>query len=570
MPLTLRRAVVPSTADAPRSRHAAGKGKGKRVRYLWVAGVLALSMMCMLVGCSRTPLFGADDGGGGGAGGAGPARRLSSTSCPPKDQLMAGVTSDGGKVVVGFCIILYCFVGLAMVCDDYFEPALGVISERLGLTPDVAGATFLAAGSSAPELFTSVGDAFGPANSIGMGTIVGSAMFNILVIVALSAAVAGGELHIDWRPVSRDVTFYCSSIVMLAIFFDDGVVNFAEALVMVLGYVVYVLFMKFNSRVLGKCGKRPPACLGGGGKGAGGAKVQPEEEAANAAAAAAAVASLSKNLPAAEGLPQLSPQGAAALAPLNDSIVVRAKSALDLEAEAQKAQEGGEGPGGEGGGGGGAVVAAGGDDDDDDEGGKFDVPDSLAGKLWFAFVFPYTGGFHVSIPECEEEEAQKYCYVAFFMCIVWIGALCFLMVMAATEVGCVLNVSPTLMGILVLSIGTSVPDAIGSMIASRKGEADMAVANAIGSNVFDILLGLGLPWMLRAVIEGEDTVVDKNGIKESVGILFGTVWLFLGVLVFNRWKMTKQLGLMLFFLYVIYVAYNIAKAATEDTTPGAV
>ena len=496
----------------------------------------------------------------------------------PGRRLNAGAPTtcvgDGApEIAASFAVIAFCFLGLAIVCDEFFQPSLEIISEELNLSPDVAGATFLAAGSSAPELFTSVGDVFGPANSMGLGTIVGSAMFNILVIVALSAAVAGGELHIDWRPVSRDVTFYCSSIVMLAIFFDDGVVNFAEALVMVLGYVVYVLFMKFNSRVLGKCGKRPPACLGGGGKGAGGAKVQPEEEAANAAAAAAAVASLSKNLPAAEGLPQLSPPGAAALAPLNDSIVVRAKSALDLEAEAKKAQEGGEGPGGEGGGGGGAVVAAGGggdDDDDDDEGGKFDVPDSLAGKLWFAFVFPYTGGFHVSIPECEEEEAQKYCYVAFFMCIVWIGALCFLMVMAATEVGCVLNVSPTLMGILVLSIGTSVPDAIGSMIASRKGEADMAVANAIGSNVFDILLGLGLPWMLRAVIEGEDTVVDKNGIKESVGILFGTVWLFLGVLVFNRWKMTKQLGLMLFFLYVIYVAYNIAKAATEDTTPGAV
>lgn len=43
----------------------------------------------------------------------------------------------------------------------------------LGLTPDVAGATFLAAGSSAPELFTSIADVFGPSNAIGMGTIVG-------------------------------------------------------------------------------------------------------------------------------------------------------------------------------------------------------------------------------------------------------------------------------------------------------------------------------------------------------------------------------------------------------------
>merc|ERR1719316_508371 len=85
------------------------------------------------------------------------------------------------------------------------------------------------------------------------------------------------------------------------------------------------------------------------------------------------------------------------------------------------------------------------------------------------------------------------------MSILWIGALCYIMVACATEVGQVLSINPVLMGILVLSIGTSVPDAIGSMIAARKGEADMAIANAIGSNVFDILLGLGLPWFLRSI-----------------------------------------------------------------------
>lgn len=46
-------------------------------------------------------------------------------------------------------------------------------AQVLRLTPDVAGATFLAAGSSAPELFTAIADVFGPSNSIGIGTIVG-------------------------------------------------------------------------------------------------------------------------------------------------------------------------------------------------------------------------------------------------------------------------------------------------------------------------------------------------------------------------------------------------------------
>ena len=69
-------------------------------------------------------------------------------------------------------------------------PSLEAISEKLHLSEDVAGATFMAAGSSAPELFTSVvGVAF--ETDVGVGTIVGSAVFNILIIIALTAALAG-------------------------------------------------------------------------------------------------------------------------------------------------------------------------------------------------------------------------------------------------------------------------------------------------------------------------------------------------------------------------------------------
>jgi Ca2+/Na+ antiporter len=48
--------------------------------------------------------------------------------------------------------------------------------------------------------------------------------------------------------------------------------------------------------------------------------------------------------------------------------------------------------------------------------------------------------------------------------------------------------------------GTSVPDALSSLFVAQDGEGDMAVSNAIGSNVFDILMGLGLPWTISAAI----------------------------------------------------------------------
>lgn len=48
------------------------------------------------------------------------------------------------------------FWAIAIVCDDYFVPCLEIICDKMGLQSDVAGATFMALGSSAPELFASV------------------------------------------------------------------------------------------------------------------------------------------------------------------------------------------------------------------------------------------------------------------------------------------------------------------------------------------------------------------------------------------------------------------------------
>lgn len=62
------------------------------------------------------------------------------------------------------------FVALAIVCDEFFVPSLGVLTEKLDISDDVAGATFMAAGGSAPELFTSVIGVFIAKSNVGIGT----------------------------------------------------------------------------------------------------------------------------------------------------------------------------------------------------------------------------------------------------------------------------------------------------------------------------------------------------------------------------------------------------------------
>jgi Ca2+/Na+ antiporter len=132
--------------------------------------------------------------------------------------------------------------------------------------------------------------------------------------------------------------------------------------------------------------------------------------------------------------------------------------------------------------------------------------------------FPLLVLFTITIPDCATKKFEKWYVVSFIMSILWIGVLCHVMVEFAVGVACILKVEPVIMGILVLAIGTSVPDAIGSMIAARNGEADMAIANAVGSNVFDVLLGLGFPWFLAVIIKKKEfqEMVDL-GTLEKVG-----------------------------------------------------
>merc|ERR1711988_1156060 len=163
----------------------------------------------------------------------------------PPDAFTAEQRSSGA-VILHIIGVLYMFYALALVCDHYFVPTLDVIIERWGISDDVAGATFMAAGGSAPELFTSVIGVFIAVSDVGIGTIVGSAVFNILFVIAACAFAAKEALSLTAWPLIRDVFFYAISLGLLVGFFMDNKITWYEALILFLWYFAYVGFMKFN------------------------------------------------------------------------------------------------------------------------------------------------------------------------------------------------------------------------------------------------------------------------------------------------------------------------------------
>ncbi|GFS04834.1 sodium/potassium/calcium exchanger 2 [Elysia marginata] len=165
------------------------------------------------------------------------------------DELFSLKQRRSGAVTLHIMGMIYMFIALAIVCDEFFVPALGVITEKLKISEDVSGATFMAAGGSAPELFTSVIGVFIARNDVGIGTIVGSAVFNILFVIGMCALFSKEVLSLTWWPLFRDVSFYSVSLLFLIGFFSDESIEWWESLILFLCYIGYVTFMKFNSVV---------------------------------------------------------------------------------------------------------------------------------------------------------------------------------------------------------------------------------------------------------------------------------------------------------------------------------
>ena len=129
------------------------------------------------------------------------------------------------------------------------------------------------------------------------------------------------------------------------------------------------------------------------------------------------------------------------------------------------------------------------------------VPRRPTAAIKWAITLPLMLCFTFTVPDCRQPKLRSWYKVTFSMSIVWLGILVEQMVHAAEEAGELVGMSVGVLGLTVVAAGTSFPDCLASLIVANpasfglpgKGNADMAVSNAFGSNNFDILLGLGAP-----------------------------------------------------------------------------
>lgn len=143
--------------------------------------------------------------------------------------------------------------------------------------------------------------------------------------------------------------------------------------------------------------------------------------------------------------------------------------------------------------------------------------------------------------------------VNFGLSIAMLALLSHYMVESAVNVAVHFQVPSAIIGLTILAAGTSIPDLISSIVVAKKGKGDMAIANAVGSNIFDIAIGLGLPWLFVTMILGRKVEVVTENLMSSVFLLFATVVALLFLLPAKKWEIGRYAGILLIASYIFYV-----------------
>jgi len=377
--------------------------------------------------------------------------------------------------LVEVVLLLQCFVGLAIVCDEYMVPALETLCRRWGIREDVAGATFMAFGSAAPEIIVnavatiqtmnggSTGDA--QTTNLGVSAILGSGMIAFSMIPATCAFSSSAPLMLKRRPLLRDEGFYSIALLTLIYIIWDGLVVFSECVMLVSIYLTYLSVVIFATPVRRYYRKFK------------GLVVKDSSSFSEKIGVETAI-----NL----NQPLMSPSG-------------ELVSAEDAGKELHNNEEEGE--------------------------------DSVVSKAIKVFAFPLSCIFKITCPNAEEGARFENLYLfTFTMTFVWVSVFSFVLSSIIERWVELSGINMAVFGLILVSLGAEIPDTIESVSVAKKGYGSMAVANCQGTQVINIALGLGLPWLL--ICSSSDIVLSKDLLVAAFiqcGVVVCNLSLLLGV-----------------------------------------
>ncbi|XP_030761401.1 sodium/potassium/calcium exchanger 4-like [Sitophilus oryzae] len=424
-----------------------------------------------------------------------------------------------GAVAVCVLVAIYCFTLLAVVCDKYFLPSIERLCEVLNISADVGAATFMSVATSCPELFTNIIATFVTGSELGIGTIVGSSMFNSLGVASIGSLAAAKPIKLDWWPVTRDVCIYMVAISVLVAIVWDNVIYWYEGLTLFIIYFLYFFVMfqnpkisRFVRRTVDKFRNRN--------------KVAPMKN-------EAAKDDLEKEKEYNRDSVRVSVRSAFGSYSEN----VR-KSGYENSEEYRRAQ------------------LAEKEYQEKENKSPFKVPEGgFWVKFFFFYLWPIKMALRCTMPNPKTH--PKLFPITFIMCIVWIGTNSYMVSWMISIIGTVLNIPSTVQGMTFVAFGGSLPESLSIAIMSRRGEGKMGVSNSLGANTMNILFSLGMPWFFKTISMGANndafiTIHSGSIVYTITALIIVAIFLYFTLLL-NKFTLSRRTGCILVPTYVVCI-----------------
>lgn len=392
----------------------------------------------------------------------------------------------------------------------------------------------MAAGSSMPTLFIAIASVFMGEGDIGLGTIIGSTMFNILFISAICGLCSGISIALRMWPLLRDSVAYTVHLTALLIVIEDNIIHWYEALVFPFLYFGYIIIMCFNKKLEGLfervCEKFCQLQKG--------FEMVPMEDPRE------------KDIGKGNGQEALEKSREEDLGDKEINSDKRMKENEENDSEGKEISD----PGSSSSQAHGFSAKS-----------PFEIPKSSFKLVIWVIMLPVHILFFLTMPDCRKKGWENWYPVTFVVSILWMALISYVLVWTVSIIGETFDIPECIMGLTLLAAGSSVPDAIASLVVAKHGMGDMALANCVGSNIFDVLC-LGLPWFLATTVVHPNSVVliHSGHVVYTSLCLFGTVLATLLVIHRNSWRLDKRSGGILLLTYVVF----LSAAVILEALPG--
>ncbi|KAK0085001.1 hypothetical protein PV325_005956 [Microctonus aethiopoides] len=435
----------------------------------------------------------------------------------PKD-LFTKTQRQHGVVILHALFGFYCFLLTAYVCNDYLLPALDIICADLNISADVAGATFLATASCFPELFVNVVGTFVTESDLGIGTVVGGAVFNTFATPAFGALSAAQGIQLDSWILSRDCIIYIISVGVLVIFMWDGRITWYESMILMILFAGYFTILFLNKYLYNFTNKIKSFICNK-------SKLTVEK----------VTESHKDEMPIGFYRPFVHGE-------------LRVEYRNSIQSAKRKEVENGQCY-----------------PEKSENFEKYVEPDTpfnwptghFGNILMFFFTWPIKFVLFITIPDTRFKRLHSWYPITFIMCVIWIAISSYLVSWMMTVVGDTLGISDSVMGITFLSAGGNMPELVSIVILSRQGNGDMAMSNTLGANTLDVLMCLGLPWAIKSLMTKNDVLIESGALAYSVMSIILCVIGFYGVTAYYKYQLNRHVGIACLIMYLLFLTFAI-------------